>query len=84
MSAKSGQSVFSETDVQVVTTGMLTGVLFEAAKMYVVSTVASHPTVSDKNRVKIVKNVRATKSYLELLSLINNTRNAFNRVKEGN
>jgi len=80
---KAGKSVFNDTDVQVVTKSMLDGILFEVAQQYVVSLVASHPTVSNKNRIRIIKNVKSTKSYLALLSLINNTITAFNRVKNG-
>jgi hypothetical protein len=82
--SNSGTSVFSQTTVQAVTAGMLSGGSFDAAKAYVVSVIYSHPTVSRANRIKIVKNVKSTDSYLDLLSLLNNTINSFNRVKAKN
>ncbi len=82
LDSKAGQSVFNETDIQVVTKSMLDGILFTAAKQYVLNLVKNHPTASDKNKLRISKNVKGTSSYIELINLMNNTLRAFNRVKK--
>jgi len=81
---RAGESLVSETDLAVVFDAMVKDVPLETIKQYLVLQAKEHPTASDTNKQRLSKNVKATKSYVELLNLLRNTRNKFYAVKAEN
>lgn len=78
---KTGQSFYSELDIQDVEGFSLHGVNLSTSIAYARSLVLNHESATDTNKEKALANLANVNSYPDLLNLMVNTRNRFEEAR---